>query len=47
MRRSSRRAHRNLVVAWDEALRMVDDGTIEDAKTLVALLDYDRVRSGG
>ncbi len=32
----------NLVVAWEEALRMADDGTIEDAKTLVALFDYDR-----
>jgi len=30
-----------LVVAWDEAMRMALDGTIEDAKTLVALLHHD------
>lgn len=34
----------NLVVAWDEAMQMVFDGTIEDAKTLVGLLYYDRMR---
>ena len=28
----------------DEALQMVDDGRIEDAKTLVSLLRYDRLR---
>ena len=33
-----------LVVSWDEAMRMVADGTIVDAKTLVSLLDYDRRR---
>ena len=33
-----------LVVTWDEAMRMVADGTIVDAKTLIALLDYDRRR---
>jgi ADP-ribose pyrophosphatase len=33
-----------LIVSWDEAMRMVADGTIVDAKTLVALLDYDRRR---
>jgi ADP-ribose pyrophosphatase len=27
-----------IVVAWDEALRMVHDGRIEDAKTMLALL---------
>jgi ADP-ribose pyrophosphatase len=32
------------VVAWTEAMRMVFDGTIEDAKTLVGLLFYDHVR---
>jgi ADP-ribose pyrophosphatase len=32
------------VVAWDDAMRMVLDGTIEDAKTLVGLLYYDRLR---
>jgi ADP-ribose pyrophosphatase len=34
----------NLVVPWDEALRMADDGRIEDAKTLAALLLCDRRR---
>jgi ADP-ribose pyrophosphatase len=36
-----------LVVPWDEALRMVDDGRIHDAKTMVALLLYDRKRRQG
>ena len=35
----------NLIVRWDEALRLVHSGQIEDAKTLVGLLLYDRVRS--
>ena len=35
----------NLVVPWDDAMRMALDGTIEDAKSLVGLLYYDRVRS--
>lgn len=30
------------LVSWDEALAMTRDGRIEDAKTLVALLYYDR-----
>jgi len=34
----------NLVVAWSDAMRMVLDGTIRDAKTLVGLLYYDRWR---
>lgn len=34
----------SLVVAWSDAMRMVFDGTIEDAKTLVGLLYYDRLR---
>jgi ADP-ribose pyrophosphatase len=34
-----------LVVSWPEAMQMVFDGTIEDAKTLVGLLYYDRLRS--
>ena len=34
----------NHVVSWDEALRLVADGTIEDAKTIVGLLMYDRLR---
>jgi ADP-ribose pyrophosphatase len=34
----------NLVTPWEDALRMVDDGTIQDAKTIVGLLYYDRLR---
>jgi ADP-ribose pyrophosphatase len=34
----------NLVVSWDEALRMIDEGQIHDAKTLAGLLLYDRWR---
>jgi ADP-ribose pyrophosphatase len=34
----------NLVVTWDDAMRMVFDGAIEDAKTLVGLLYYDQAR---
>jgi ADP-ribose pyrophosphatase len=34
------------VVAWTEALRWIQDGTIRDAKTVVALLLWDRLRSG-
>ncbi len=33
-----------LVTSWSDAMGMATDGTIEDAKTLVALLLYDRVR---
>jgi ADP-ribose pyrophosphatase len=33
------------VVDWSEAMRMVFDGTIVDAKTLVGLLYYDRLRA--
>jgi ADP-ribose diphosphatase len=33
-----------LVVAWDEALAMADDGRIRDAKTIAGLLLYDRLR---
>jgi ADP-ribose pyrophosphatase len=35
---------RPVIVAWDEALRMVDDGRIEDAKTMLALLLCDQHR---
>jgi len=35
----------NLVVPWSEALAMVHDGRIKDAKTAVGLLLYDRLRS--
>jgi ADP-ribose pyrophosphatase len=34
----------NVIVSWDEALAMVDDGRIEDAKTLLALTIYNRFR---
>lgn len=38
----------NLVVPWDEAIAMVDQGVIEDAKTIVTLLYCDRfLRDGG
>jgi ADP-ribose pyrophosphatase len=36
----------NLVVSWDEALAMVDKRQIHDGKTIVALLAYQRMRSG-
>jgi len=35
---------RTLLVAWDEALAMVADRRIRDAKTLFGLLYYERVR---
>ncbi len=35
----------NLVVPWKEAMAMVTSGEIEDAKTLCALLMWDRLRS--
>jgi ADP-ribose pyrophosphatase len=35
-----------LVVGWAEAMQMVADGAIEDAKTLVGLLHFDRMRPG-
>lgn len=34
----------NLVVPWAEAMRLVEAGTIRDAKSLVGLLAYDRLR---
>ena len=33
-----------VVVSWDQALAMVEDGRIEDAKTMLALLICDRLR---
>jgi ADP-ribose pyrophosphatase len=36
----------NYVVSWDEALAMVDRGEIDDGKTILALLAYDRAQSG-
>jgi ADP-ribose pyrophosphatase len=35
----------NLVVSWDRALAMVDDQSIQDAKTIIGLLFYDRMRA--
>jgi ADP-ribose pyrophosphatase len=35
----------SLVVSWDDAMQMVYDGSIEDAKTLVGLMHYDHLRS--
>ncbi len=35
---------RNLIVPWAEALAMIDRGLIRDAKTIVGLLLYDRIR---
>jgi hypothetical protein len=32
-------------VPWGEAMQMATSGAIEDAKTLVGLLWYDRVRN--
>ncbi len=43
-RREPNEQIQNLVVSWDEALAMIDRGEIEDAKTIVALLAYDRKR---
>ena len=37
----------NLIVGWAEALEMVHGGEIQDAKTLVGLLLYDRLRHSG
>jgi ADP-ribose pyrophosphatase len=34
----------NFVVSWDRALELVDSRQIEDAKTIVGLLYFDRVR---
>ena len=33
----------NLIVTWDEAMAMATDGRIQDAKSLVGLLMYDRL----
>lgn len=43
-RREANEEIENLVVAWDEALAMVERGEIRDGKSLVALLLYDRQR---
>lgn len=34
----------NLVVGWQEAIAMIEQGEIQDAKTIVALLMWDRLR---
>jgi ADP-ribose pyrophosphatase len=34
----------SVVVAWDQAMEMVNDGRIQDAKTMLALMLYDRIR---
>jgi ADP-ribose pyrophosphatase len=31
------------VVSWDEAMRLVETGAVQDAKTLIGLLMYDRL----
>lgn len=38
---------RPLIVPWNQALRMVDNGEIQDAKTLVGLLLYEHLRATG
>jgi len=35
----------NLIVPWEEAVGMVYNGQIQDAKTIVGLLYYDRLRT--
>ncbi len=35
---------KTLIVSWSDALAMVDDQRIRDAKTIVGLLFYDRLR---
>ena len=34
----------NFIVSWQEAIKLVHDGVIQDAKTIVGLLMYDAVR---
>ena len=34
----------NLIVPWSEAVRMAEQGEIEDAKSLVGILLWDRLR---
>jgi ADP-ribose pyrophosphatase len=33
-----------VIVPWEEAVAMAEDGRIEDAKTLIALMICDRLR---
>lgn len=37
----------NLVVSWQEAMALIESREIQDAKTIVGLLLYDRLRSRG
>ncbi len=37
----------NLIVSWEEAVRMAEHGEIEDAKSLVGILLWDRLRKEG
>ena len=37
----------NLVVSWREAIALIESREIQDAKTIVGLLLYDRFRSRG
>ena len=36
-----------VVIAWDEAVRKVDAGEIRDAKSMLAILIFDRMRRPG
>ena len=35
----------NLIVDWRQALEMIDEGEIQDAKSIAALLMWDRLNS--
>lgn len=37
----------NMVVPWEQAISLVQEQKIHDAKTIVGLLYYDQLRSGG
>lgn len=36
-----------VIVSWDQALSWIDDGTIQDGKTITGLLLWERLRSRG
>jgi ADP-ribose pyrophosphatase len=36
----------NYVVRWEEALAMIENGQIRDGKTIIAVLTYERARTG-
>jgi ADP-ribose pyrophosphatase len=46
-RREANEEIENLVVTWEEALRMVANGEIQDAKTIAGLLLYNNLRCNG